>query len=370
MTGREIGNRDRHAEILLSWYDVQGRTLPWRYKKGDNQANPYHVWLSEMMLQQTTVKAVIPYFKKFLELWPTVGMLAEASLDDVLTQWAGLGYYARARNLHKCAIAVVKDYGGIFPASEAELLKLPGIGPYTSAAIAAIAFGQRAVVVDGNVERVVSRIFRVELPLPDSRPALRGYAAELTPPNRSGDYAQAMMDLGAVVCTSRSPSCLLCPVSCHCQALASGVVAELPRRKKKAAKPRRSGACFFVLSSDGHILLGKRPDKGLLAKMAEVPGTEWAEGTRSIAELEEDAPFQASWVLLEKPVLHVFTHFHLTLQVFAVSLNRKKDEIIIGQSSGNGKLYWVQQDRLAGQPLPSVMQKVVVAGQEHAGMSG
>ncbi len=364
-------NKKNHADLLLSWYDKEARTLPWRQKvqHGQNASEttcfhsaPYHVWLSEIMLQQTTVVTVIPYFNKFLQRWPTVEALAASSLDDVLTQWAGLGYYARARNLHKCAQCIVNDYNGIFPAQEKELLNLPGIGAYTSAAIASIAFGQRAVVVDGNVERVVSRLFQVEKPLPESKPLLRQKADELTPDDRAGDYAQAMMDLGARICTARAPLCLLCPVSEHCEAMASGVAADLPRRKKKAVKPRRIGACFMVVSDDGYVLLRRRPDKGLLAKMAEVPGTEWLVKKRPARLLKAESPLNTDWVLEEGEVQHIFTHFHLTLQVYTARIPKKKSEIAVIQPEEGQALYWVHLDDLAQQPLPSVMQKVLALG--------
>ncbi len=375
-----VGEKN-HAAKLLTWYDREARSLPWRYKDSQHNptqarpqakpsartiVNPYHVWLSEVMLQQTTVTAVIPYFNKFLQQWPCIKDLANAPLEEVLTQWAGLGYYARARNLHKCAQVIALDYQGTFPRDEAQLLTLPGIGAYTAAAIAAIAFDQRAVVVDGNVERVVSRIFQVEEPLPKSKGTLKEFAEVLTPKHRAGDYAQAMMDLGARICTPRSPTCLLCPVSAHCKAFASGMAAELPYRVKKAAKPRKEGACFFVVTQAGDILLHKRPDKGLLAKMTQIPTTSWLEDVRSQKALQKEWPFKTSlplkWTEAEGSVKHVFTHFHLTLQVYVMVIKAEQMSLFITEDT---KFYWVKQDKLNKEPLPSLMQKVIKNAQAY-----
>ena len=279
---------------LLYWYDRERRDLPWRYAPGE-AADPYRVWLSEIMLQQTTVKTVIPYFEKFVAIWPTVADLAAADEEEVLQAWAGLGYYSRARNLHACAGQVMATFGGRFPEQEAELLTLPGIGPYTAAAIAAIAFGARATPVDGNIERVVARLFAVAEPLPDAKPHLRSLAATLTPRQRTGDFAQAMMDLGATVCTPKRPSCLVCPLQEACQAHSDGIAAELPRRTVKAAKPVRRGIAFVAVSEDGKVLLRRRPDTGLLARMLEVPATDWLEEEPVEGEALRGTPVRADW---------------------------------------------------------------------------
>jgi A/G-specific adenine glycosylase len=266
---------------LLDWYDRHARTMPWRVppaqRKNGVMPDPYRVWMSEVMLQQTTVAAVRDYFNKFTARWPRVTDLAAAEDADVMAAWAGLGYYARARNLLKCARAVANDHGGLFPQTYAELIKLPGIGPYTAAAVASIAFDEAATVVDGNVERVMSRIFNVQNPLPDSKPELTELAATLTPTDRPGDYAQAVMDLGATICTPRNPACGLCPWRDNCRARLFATPAELPRKKPKKAKPKRRGIAYITRRVDGAYLLETRPDSGLLGGMLGWPGSEWAE---------------------------------------------------------------------------------------------
>jgi A/G-specific adenine glycosylase len=252
------------VQALLLWYGSERRHLPWRYGPR-KKADPYRVWLSEIMLQQTTVKAVIPYFQKFVARWPTVAALASAQLEEVLQQWAGLGYYSRARNLKACADAVVRDFDGVFPSTEIELLELPGIGPYTAAAIAAIAFGEKATPVDGNIERVVSRLFAVQQPLPASKSEIRRLAATLTPARRAGDFAQAMMDLGAEICTPKNPSCLVCPVQQDCAANARGLAQLLPIKAQRMARPSRYGVAFLVQREDGAVLLRQRPGRDCLA---------------------------------------------------------------------------------------------------------
>ena len=264
------------APALLAWYDIAARALPWRQPPG-TRPDPYAVWLSEIMLQQTTVKAVIPYYQKFLARWPRVGDLAAAELNEVLAAWAGLGYYSRARNLHACARAVVERHGGRFPATEAELRALPGIGAYTAAAIASIAFDRPAAPVDGNVERVVARLFAVTEPLPGAKPEIRRLAASLMPAKRPGDLTQAMMDLGASICSPRSPSCTLCPVSAHCLAFARRLTGSIPAKAPKKERPVRRGAAFVAVRRDGAVLLRRRPPKGLLGGMLEVPSTPWTE---------------------------------------------------------------------------------------------
>ena len=258
----------RLQRSLLDWYDRHRRILPWRAARGAT-ADPYHVWLSEIMLQQTTVVTVGPYFQDFIARWPSVMDLAAASLDDVLHAWQGLGYYARARNLHKCAQVVAADLGGKFPEDEADLRALPGIGAYTAAAIAAIAFARPATVVDGNVERVIARLRRVETPLPPAKPELTRLAAELTPARRPGDYAQAIMDLGATVCMPRNPACDRCPWHADCAARAAGVADELPRKLPKKERPTRRGVAFWTVRRDGSVLLRRRPESGLLGGMME-----------------------------------------------------------------------------------------------------
>src|SRR5690242_14567761 len=272
-----------HATRLLDWYDRHRRTLPWRAPAGKRSA-PYLVWLSEIMLQQTTVATVGDYFHRFVKRWPTVEALAGAPIDEVLSAWAGLGYYARARNLHACARAVTEQHGGVFPSDEEALLALPGIGPYTAAAIRAIAFDEPASAVDGNVERVITRLFAIETPLHDAKAEINLRAATLVPQRRAGDYAQAMMDLGATVCTPRSPRCVICPLMAGCISRKRGIAEELPRRAPKAERPTRRGLAFVLTRKDGAVLLRKRPTKGLLGGMDEVPSSDWREGTLSIVE--------------------------------------------------------------------------------------
>src|SRR5438128_2058764 len=255
--------------LLLAWYDRHRRRLPWRPPAGE-RADPYRVWLSEIMLQQTTVKAVGPYFEKFLARWPEVTALGQASLDDVLRMWAGLGYYSRARNLHACAVAVMREHGGVFPDTEEGLRALPGIGPYTAAAIAAIAFGRRTMPVDGNIERVASRLFAVEEPLPQAKPLIQQLATTLLGATRAGDSAQALMDLGASICTPNKPACSLCPLYDDCAARARGDQETFPRKAPKKTGGLRRGAAFVVRRGDD-LLVRTRPEKGLLGGMAEVP---------------------------------------------------------------------------------------------------
>jgi len=344
------------AAALLAWYDRHARVLPWRRPPGGSPSEaapePYRVWLSEIMLQQTTVVTVGPYFADFLARWPSVEDLAAAPLDDVLTAWAGLGYYARARNLHRCAQLVAQELGGVFPDSEAELRKLPGIGPYTAAAVAAIAFGRRAVVVDGNVERVVARLFRVETPLPTAKPELHRLTETLTPEKRAGDFAQAMMDLGATVCLPRGPKCLLCPLQDDCQAKAAGVAPELPRRLPKAAKPTRHAVAFWLAGPDGELLLRRRPEKGLLGGMMEVSSTPWRETPWDAGEARDLVPLAADWRELPGVVRHTFTHFHFVVTVWATQLDA------VDAEAGR----WVALDALADEALPTVMRKIIDHG--------
>ncbi len=300
---------------LLNWYDLHRRDLPWRARPGETKS-AYHVWLSEIMLQQTTVATVIPYFHAFLKRWPQIEDLAEAELDEVLHAWQGLGYYARARNLHKCAKVIAREFGGRFPDNEPALLKLPGIGPYTAAAIAAIAFDQVASPVDGNIERVLARLNKVETPLPTAKKELKGLAATLTPGKRAGDFAQAMMDLGATICTPRKPSCVICPWHTECQGRIAGMAEMLPKKAPKKQRPTRYGVSFWLARDDGAVLLQKRPEKGLLGGLMEFPGTDWTVAKPSHDTALAVAPAQIEWLQLPDSVEHTFTHFHLSLQIY------------------------------------------------------
>jgi A/G-specific adenine glycosylase len=337
---------------LLAWYDRHARVLPWRARRGE-RPEPYRVWLSEIMLQQTTVKAVAAYYARFLLRWPTVEALANAGLDDVLRAWAGLGYYARARNLHACACAVVAHYGGRFPEGVDALHELPGIGDYTAAAVAAIAFDGAAVPVDGNVERVVSRLFAVEEQLPAAKPAIKALAASLLPASRTGDFAQALMDLGATICSPKRPMCALCPWNAACVAYARGDQDTFPRKAPKRGGKLRRGAAFVVMRADGRVLLRKRPDKGLLASMMEVPGSEWMHEFDE-TKARRAAPrllAKARWRRLPGVVRHVFTHFPLELAVFASHVPRA--------TAAPAHARWVKIGDLADEALPNVMRKVL-----------
>lgn len=333
---------------LLAWYDRHRRALPWRARPGETP-DPYRVWLSEIMLQQTTVATVGPYFARFLARWPDVAALARAPLDDVLHAWQGLGYYARARNLHACARDVAAG-GGRFPDTEPGLRALPGIGAYTAAAIAAIAFGRQASAIDGNAERVIARLAAVKTPLPEAKPQLRALAATLTPIARPGDYAQALMDLGATVCTPRKPKCPLCPWRAACRARALGIAESLPRRRAKPAKPRRYGVVFWVRGAGGGVLLRRRPEKGLLGGMMEVPSTAWRVSPWRDAEAARAAPFRARWRPVAGVVMHSFTHFDLALRILMAS--------VPGRPGRHG--IWVAPGRFKDYALPTVMKKVIV----------
>ncbi|WP_417258679.1 A/G-specific adenine glycosylase [Celeribacter sp.] len=300
------------ADTLLAWYDTHARDLPWRVSPQDRAngvtPDPYRVWLSEIMLQQTTVAAVKSYFERFTALWPTVQDLAAAPDDAVMAEWAGLGYYARARNLLKCARVIVADHGGVFPNDHATLLTLPGIGPYTASALSAIAFDAPETILDGNVERVMSRLYRVETPLPTSKPELMALATRLTPKHRAGDYAQAVMDLGATVCTPKSPSCGICPLSENCRARREGVAADLPKKLPKKPKPVRLGHIYVSRTAAKEWVLETRPEKGLLGGMLGWPTSEWSDAP------SDRPPFDAEWQDIGA-IRHTFTHFHLILRV-------------------------------------------------------
>ncbi|MDB5468562.1 MAG: mutY [Caulobacter sp.] len=299
---------------LLAWYDDNARDLPWRVRPRDHaagvRADPYRVWLSEVMLQQTTVPHATPYFLSFTRRWPTVIDLANVEDGDLMAAWAGLGYYARARNLLACARAVAGQHRGVFPDTEESLRALPGVGAYTAAAVAAIAFDRAANVVDGNVERVMSRLFAVEEPLPDSKPRLKALAGDLVDGHRPGDWAQALMDLGATVCKPKSPLCDRCPVSMHCAAFARGDQGTFPRKTKKAARPRRYGIAY-VLTHGDEVALVRRPDKGLLGGMLGLPTSDWTVAPPTVLQ---GAPADVVWREAGE-IEHVFTHFSLTLRV-------------------------------------------------------
>ncbi|MFO1137349.1 MAG: A/G-specific adenine glycosylase [Rhodoblastus sp.] len=340
------------AAALLAWYDRHARKLPWR-ATGGAAPDPYAVWLSEIMLQQTTVAAVGPYFRRFLERWPHVEALAAAPDEEIMRAWAGLGYYSRARNLLACARAVAARGG--FPQDEAALRALPGIGPYTAAAIAAIAFGRRAVVVDGNVERVIARLHAIETPLPQAKSEIRARADELTPQTRAGDFAQAMMDLGATICTPKKPACALCPLSRDCAARKTGAPETWPRRAPKAERPERRGAAFVAVRADGAVLLRTRPPKGLLGGMTEFPGTDWSPDFNS-ARAIDGAPLPLAWTAKAGEVTHVFTHFALKLTVYLGAAPQAR--------KAPAGARWVAADAVADEALPSLMRKVAA----HAGL--
>jgi A/G-specific adenine glycosylase len=338
--------------VLLAWYDRHRRILPWRARKGE-RSEPYRVWLSEIMLQQTTVKAVAPYYARFLSRWPTVDALAAGSLEDVLREWAGLGYYARARNLHACAREVVATHGGVFPVDEAALLTLPGVGPYTAAAIAAISYDAATLPIDGNIERVVSRLFALEEELPAAKSRLRELADSIKPAHRFGDFAQALMDLGATICTPKKPACPLCPWNDVCAARARGDQETFPRKAPKREGALRQGAAFVVLREGGRILLQRRPAKGLLGGMSEVPGSEWR-ADFDLAEARKSAPklgTKLRWRRRAGVVNHVFTHFPLALTVFVAKAER-------GTKAPKGGR-WASIDKLSQEALPNVMRKVI-----------
>ena len=337
------------ARDLLTWYDRHRRALPWRARPGE-VPDPYRVWLSEIMLQQTNVTAVRPYFTAFLERFPTLERLAGAPVEAVMQAWAGLGYYSRARNLHACAQVLAALHGGRFPETEAELRKLPGIGAYTAAAIAAIAFNRPAAAVDGNVERVVSRLFLVEEPLPAAKAAIKALTESLVPTDRPGDFAQALMDLGATLCTPRRPACALCPWREPCGARAAGLQESFPRKPAKTEGALRRGAAFVAIRADAAILLRTRPAKGLLGGMTEPPTSAWAADYDPDGAVA-DAPVPAEWRQLTGIVRHTFTHFPLELTVFAGAAAM--------ETAAPAGMRWTPRAALAEEALPNVMKKVL-----------
>lgn len=341
---------------LLNWYDQHHRTLPWRVSPEDAKlgviADPYHVWLSEIMLQQTTVAAVKSYFETFTARWATISDLAACEEEDVLKEWAGLGYYSRARNLKKCADLIMSDYGGQFPHTEKELLKLPGIGPYTAAAIAAIAFNQPAAVVDGNIERVYARLFAIKTPLPQAKAEIKAHVLKTLDRQRPGDFAQALMDLGASLCSPKKPSCLLCPINTFCAANTASDQELYPVKLPKKQKPKRVGAAFVIQDPTGAVFLRKRSDKGLLAGMSEVPTTDW-NSNQDGATGPEAGPAALKW-RQKGAIRHVFTHFELTLTVYHARVSERP------QLDG----WWSNHDEIADEALPNLMRKVVKRGLE------
>ena len=395
-----------HAQRLLAWYDVHRRDLAWRAKPGE-AADPYRVWLSEIMLQQTTVQAVASYYRKFIARWPTVGALAKAPLDDVLAAWAGLGYYARARNLHAAAKIVTQEMGGAFPATAEELRKLPGIGAYTAGAIAAIAYGACEAAMDANAERVIARLFAVEQPLPGAKAKLLALGKSLVPHKRAGDFAQALMDLGSGICTVKRPACIQCPWADDCEARKRGIAETLPLNAPKRARPLRRGAAFVARDGRGAVLLVKRPEKGLLGGMLQPPLGPWSEEFPSEKEALAQAPFRAAWKKLPGLVRHTFTHFELEIEVWAAEiktrpnqirvchsrpsdgLERKRKTVREGKgiqdskrdvaaapgspslgacpgavapdraSPGMTSVFWVEPNELANSALPTVMRKII-----------
>lgn len=344
---------------LLAWYDEYGRDLPWRLRPAARAAgtrsDPYQIWLSEIMLQQTSVAAVRDYYAAFLRRWPTVQVLAAAPLHDVLSAWAGLGYYARARNLHACAKKIVDEHQGLFPQTEAGLRALPGIGDYTAAAIAAIAYDQPCNVVDGNVERVMARLHTVEEALPKAKPTLKALAANYVAPARAADWPQALMDLGSLICRPKNPNCPACPLLRFCAAGKMPNPDHYPLRATKTAKPVRYGAAF-VLMRDNAVLLRRRPPKGLLGAMSEVPGTPWTGARVTAEQLSKDWPLPADWRKASN-IEHIFTHFALKLDVYVADAPKS---FAINEDQA-GQQWWAQLDALDREALPSVMRKVLAS---------
>ena len=347
--------------LLLDWYDRHRRRLPWRAAAGE-RPDPYRVWLSEIMLQQTGVKTVGPYFEKFLARWPDVTALGRASLDDVLRMWAGLGYYSRARNLHACAVAVLREHGGVFPDTEEGLRKLPGIGPYTASAIAAIAFDRHTMPVDGNIERVVSRLYAVEEELPQAKPTIHKLAATLLADtragdekSRAGDSAQALMDLGSSICTPKKPACALCPLNDDCAARVRGDQETFPRKAAKKSGELRRGAAF-VVTRGNEILLRARPEKGLLGGMTEVPGSDWRAVQEDKAALQQAPALNGvtRWHRKAGVVTHVFTHFPLELVIYTAK--------VPARTKAPEGMRWAPIATLADEALPNVMRKAIAHG--------
>ncbi|HWF65182.1 MAG TPA: A/G-specific adenine glycosylase [Rhizomicrobium sp.] len=349
-TKPERKNAHDLAARLLAWYDRHRRVLPWRAPKG-KRADPYRVWLSEIMLQQTTVQAVAGYYRKFLERWPGVTALAAAKEEEVLAAWAGLGYYARARNLHAAARIVANEMGGKFPATAESLRALPGVGGYTSGAIAAIAYDERQAAMDANAERVIARLYAVTTPLPKAKAELHALGLDLVPA-RAGDFVQALMDLGAAICTPKRPACGNCPWAEDCRARAQGIQESLPRKAPKRARPLKRGAAFVARDASGAVLLVKRPDKGLLAAMLEPPLGAWREDFPSKPQALKEAPFPALWTRRIGLVRHGFTHFELEIEVYFARVAKRP------KAAGR----WIAANKLGEAALPTVMRKIVAHG--------
>ncbi|HET7083288.1 MAG TPA: A/G-specific adenine glycosylase [Rhizomicrobium sp.] len=343
------------SERLLAWYDIHRRVLPWRAPRG-KRADPYRVWLSEIMLQQTTVQAVAGYYRKFLARWPDVQALAAAKQDDVLAAWAGLGYYARARNLHAAAQQVAREMGGRFPATAEGLRALPGVGGYTSAAIAAIAYDEKQAAMDANAERVIARFYAVQTPMPKAKAQLHELCSALVP-QRAGDFAQGLMDLGSAICTPKRPACGNCPWTEDCTARRRGIQESLPVKAPKIARPLKRGAAFVARDRSGAVLLVKRPEKGLLASMLEPPLGPWTENFPSPAKAMKQAPFPAKWIKRPGIVRHGFTHFELETEVYVAEVSKRP------KFKGD----WIAVEKLRQVALPTVMRKMVEHGLDEGG---
>ncbi len=354
----------RKSQAILQWYECHARDLPWRIgpraRRHGARPDPYVVWLSEVMLQQTTVTGAIPYFERFVARWASVSDLAAAPQEAVLQAWAGLGYYARARNLHAAAKVIRDQHKGRLPQDMAALKALPGIGPYTSAAIAAIAYDAPVVAVDGNVERIVARLFAIEAPLPKAKAMIAKKAQTLLPPARFGEFTEAMMDLGASICRPRKPACALCPLQKGCAAYETGDPERLPVKIKKGPLPRRAGTAFVAFREDGAILLRRRPDRGLLGGMCEVPTTNWCK--RPPSPGADKAPFAARWFWLPEDVHHTFTHFHLALRIKIAHLDRQQAAACLHQLPDH---WWSAPQNIDTEALSSLMHKVIACAQSH-----
>ncbi len=349
-------NKERFANKVLEWYDRNRRVLPWRALPHE-KSNPYHVWLSEIMLQQTGVGTVIPYFLDFTQKWPTIRELAAASEQDILTAWAGLGYYSRARNLHRCARVVVSDYNGVIPCSVDELIKLPGVGDYTANAIHAIAFDEPSNVVDGNVERVMARMTAYETPFPAGKKGIKATAKEFLPSSRHADYAQSLMDLGSMVCTPKNPKCDACPVQLLCMANQMEMAETYPKREPKKKIPNHTMTAFVLTRlSDGAVLMHYRDKNAMLGGMLEVPSTPW--GVKQSCPVEQPfdyAPDNAlQWLRCDDTVRHVFSHFALSVTIYKASCD--------GINAGDAKHEWIKPENFDRKPIPTLTKKILAIG--------